>query len=86
MGPFWNDDANAINSFVELTQPMRQDDAWYSAFLNQCRAGNLKQEMYHFCNGLPTEHCGSWIDKRNMTNNKIEGFAQCKKINLQELT
>ena len=39
---FWNDDEHAINSFVELTQQMRQDDTWHSVFLNQCRAGNLE--------------------------------------------
>ena len=58
---FWGDGADTINYFVELTQQMRIEDPWYSAFLDQCRRGYLDDEMYNFILGLPTEHCGSWL-------------------------
>jgi hypothetical protein len=68
---FWGDGADTINYFVELTQQMRIEDPWYSAFLDQCRRGSLDDEMYNFIVGLPTEHCGSWIPA--MARAPIEG-------------
>ena len=50
---FWGDDENAINSFVELTQQMRVEDEWYSAFLDQCRAGYFDDEMAISLANLP---------------------------------
>ena len=75
---FWGDDENAIHSFVELTQQMRVEDEWYSAFLDQCRAGYLDDEMYNFIIGFPTEHCGSWMPLTGNGNSSNAGFASCR--------
>ena len=58
---FWGDGVNTINYFVELKQQMRLEDTWYSAYLDECRLGDLSDENYNFLCGLPTEHCGSWL-------------------------
>ena len=42
---FWGDVADSINYFVELKQQMRIEDPWYLVFLNQCRQGDLEDDM-----------------------------------------
>ena len=54
---------------------MRVEDEWYNAFLEQCRAGCLDDEMYNFMS--PTEHCGTWMPPPLNKNTRIEGFAVC---------
>ena len=56
---FWSDGPDALNFFQELTAQMRIDDEWYNAFLTECRAGSLSEEMYNFLMGFPTQHAGS---------------------------
>ena len=75
---FWGDDTDTINYFVELTQQMRIEDPWYSAFLDQCRHGYLDDEMCNFIVGLPTEHCGSWMTPTYGQSSSATGFASCK--------
>ena len=58
---FWSAGPDALNFFQELTVQKRIDDAWYNAFLHECRAGSLTEEMYNFLMGFPTEHVGSWL-------------------------
>ena len=87
---FWGDDTDTINYFVELTQQMRIEDPWYSAFLDQCRRGYLDDEMYNFIIGLPTEHCGSWLPTMSQAptehpptsrqSSSAAGFASCRNI------
>ena len=57
---FWSSGPDAMNFFQELTIQSRIKDPWYVRFLQECRVGNLSEEMYNFLMGLPTEHCGSW--------------------------
>ena len=51
---FWDIGPDAIRSFWPLTEVMRCRDPWYRAFLQQCRDGNLANDMYNFFHGLPT--------------------------------
>ena len=51
---FWNDNQDSIRSFWQLTEVMRCKDAWYNAFLSECRNGNLSLEKYCYFHGLPT--------------------------------
>lgn len=57
---FWNDDPDALNYLVELSEQKRVKDPWYNSLLMQCRNGELSKEAYAFLHGLPTHHCGSW--------------------------
>ena len=69
---FWGDGADALNFWKELTIQVRVQDQWFDALLKECRAGNLTEEMYNFLMGLPTEHAGSWLPRKDGT-----GIAQC---------
>ena len=51
---FWNDGEDSIRKVWLLTELMRCDDAWYNAFLNECREGRLQSEKYSYLHGLPT--------------------------------
>ena len=51
---FWDDGANTIRNFWELTEPMRCIDPWYGQVLTECRNGNLTTESYCYLHGLPT--------------------------------
>ena len=66
---FWSDNADSLNFFKELTTQKRTQDTWYERLLNECRVGDLSDEMYNFFMGLPTRHCGSWLPASNI------GFA-----------
>ena len=57
---------------------MRVEVELYSAFLDQCRAGYLDDEMYNFISGFPTEHCGSWMPLTGNGNSSNAGFASCR--------
>ena len=57
---FWGEGPGALNFFQELTIQVRVVDAWFNAFLGQCRLGALEEDMYNFLTGLPTQHAGSW--------------------------
>ena len=58
---FWDDKADSLNYFKELTIQKRIHDTWYNLFLQECRTGNLSEEMYNYLMGFPTEHAGSWM-------------------------
>ena len=58
---FWSDGPNALNYFRELTIQVRVLDPWYNVFLQECRSGDLSEEMYSFLIGFPTQHTESWI-------------------------
>ena len=58
---FWSSGPDALNFFQELIAQKRIDDVWYNAFLHECRAGALSEEMYNFLMRFPTEHTGSWL-------------------------
>ena len=45
---FWQDGADSIRSYWQLTQLMRCDDSWYNDFLAECRKGKLTMENYCF--------------------------------------
>ena len=60
---FWSNGPDALNFYQELIDQMRIDDVWYNAFLMECRAGALSEEMYNFLMGFPTEHAGSWMPR-----------------------
>ena len=73
---FWSDDANSINSFVELTIQKRIADDWYAGVMNECRMGQLSEDSYNFLHGFPNEHCGSWLQ---------DGTTTCKNPGCQRL-
>ena len=75
---FRGDGADTINYFAELTQQMRIEDPWHSAFLDQSRRGYFEDEMSNFIVGLPTEHCGSWMPPTSGQSNSGARFANCK--------
>ena len=58
---FWDDKEDSLNYFKELTIQKRIHDTWYNLFLQECRTGNLSEEMYNYLMGFPTEHAGSWM-------------------------
>ena len=54
----------AVRRVRELTKPVRCSDAWYNAFLMQCRSGTLDENMYNFFHGFPTGLPTSVEDRR----------------------
>ena len=85
----WGEDADALNYFAELKEQMRiENDQWYSALLQQCRRGDLSEEMYNFLIGVPTQHCGSWLpaaaDERSTSANI--GRSSCREAACLALT
>jgi hypothetical protein len=54
MNLFWGSPEEAVRTVRELTRPVRCTDAWYNAFLMQCRSGSLKENMYNLFHGFPT--------------------------------
>ena len=77
---FWEDGPDAINYFKELTIQVRVEDAWYSAFLKECRNGQLSEEMYNFLMGFPTLHAGSWMSNGSEEGQVTCGHADCQKL------
>ena len=75
---FWGDGLDAINFFKELSIQERVADAWYNIFLQQCRQGNLTEEMYNYLMGLPTEHSGSWLPSDADPIRTACGNAECR--------
>ena len=45
---FWSSGPDALNFFYELEIQMRVDDVWFNAVLQECREGDLSEEMYNF--------------------------------------
>ena len=37
----------------------RIKDTWYSSVVDECRAGDLREDTYNFIHGYPTSACGS---------------------------
>ena len=37
----------------------RIKDTWYSGVVDECRAGDLREDTYNFIHGYPTSACGS---------------------------
>ena len=37
----------------------RIKDTWYSIVVDECRAGDLREDTYNFIHGYPTSACGS---------------------------
>ena len=62
-------------------------DAWFDCFLQECRAGNLTDEMYNYLMGLPTRHCGSWLPKTMESQETANDpfLLQCYDDNCQQL-
>ena len=75
---FWEDGPDAISYFKELTIQVRVEDAWYSAFLKECRNGQLSEEMYNFLMGFPTLHAGSWMSNGSNEGQVTCGHADCQ--------
>ena len=60
---------------------MRIDDEWYNAFLTECRAGLLTEEMYDYLMGFPTEHAGSWMPTSvNQAQRLLCGRLECERL------
>ena len=38
---------------------VRIKDTWYSSVVDECRAGDLREDTYNFIHGYPTSACGS---------------------------
>ncbi len=47
MNLVWGTPETAVRKIRELTKPVRCSDAWYNAFLMQCRVGSLKEDMHN---------------------------------------
>jgi hypothetical protein len=60
----WGSPEMAVRKVRELTKPVRCSDAWYNAFLMQCRSGTLAENMYNFFHGFPTGLPTSVEDRR----------------------
>ena len=43
----------------EFTVCKRIQDAWYSNVIDECRAGELREDTYNFLHGYFTHACGS---------------------------
>ena len=69
---FWSNDANSINSFVELTIQKRIGDDWYARVMDECRMGALSEDSYNYLHGFPTEHCGSWLQDDSTSCGRVE--------------
>ena len=74
---FWSTGADSLNYYKELTIQVRIHDSWYNAFLAECRAGNLSEEMYNLLMGFPTCHAGSWEPCANGREKVACGNAAC---------
>ena len=75
---FWGYGPNSIRRLWELTAPMRCVDAWYNAFLEQCRYGRLCLEMYHTFHGHPTMLPGSNAAIPSADDAELRPSLQCR--------
>ena len=57
----WGQNRDSVRRVWELTEQKRCPDAFYQAFLTQCRNGALERENYFFIHGQPTLSVGSAI-------------------------
>jgi len=57
----WDRTRDSVRRIWELTQPMRCDDPWFFAFLQECRNGRLGAQNYFYIHGVPTDTVGSMI-------------------------
>ena len=55
-------------------------DQWFDIFLKERRAGDLSEEMYNFLMGLPTEHAGSWLPRKDGTGIVECGLSECSNL------
>ena len=52
-------------------------DIWYSGLLTSCRQGDMSLTDWQFLHGLPTNECGSWLVRQELS---LCGNPECRRF------
>ena len=70
----WGSGKNTIRKCWDFTESQRCKDAWYNAFLTQCRYGELRGYFYYMLHGFPTGlPVGLGDEAHNLPQNPSQG-------------